>query len=325
MSKFSPYTDLAIEAAEALTEETSSTCGVSVDTDNTDEVSVTTVKITDSEGARRLGKPIGTYITIESPYMRENVPEIHETIKKCFSEGLSRLADLNKNDSVLVVGLGNRYVTPDSLGPKVISGILVTRHISDNLPEEIRSEVRPVAAVTPGVMGLTGIESAEIIKGITERIKPSLVIAIDALAARKASRINATVQMSDTGVTPGAGVGNTRGAVNRETLGVPVIAVGVPTVVDAATLVNDSLNSILENMIRASDKGSSFYSVLRDLSDEERYSLITSCLDPYTENMFVTPKEVDEVVDTLADIISGGINRALQPEAYTDKFRFTDF
>jgi spore protease len=163
-------------------------------------------------------------------------------------------------------------------------------------------------------MGLTGIESAEIIKGITDRIKPSLVIAIDALAARKASRINSTVQMSDTGVTPGAGMGNVRGALNRESLGVPVIAVGVPTVVDAATLVNDSLDAILEDMIRSSGAGGDFYQTLCDLSNGDKYALITACLDPYTENMFVTPKEVDSVVDTLADIISGGINMALNPQ-----------
>jgi spore protease len=313
MSKFSPYTDLALEAAEAITEDALIRDGIEVKTDDYTDISVTSVKITDEGGANRLNKPIGTYITIESPKMRESSPETHEEIKKLFAERLSEIASLDKDDSVLVVGLGNRYVTPDSLGPKVISGILVTRHISETLPDEIRSSVRSVAAVTPGVMGLTGIESAEIIKGITEKTKPSLIIAIDALAARKASRINATVQMSDTGVTPGAGVGNTRGALNKETLGVPVIAVGVPTVVNAATLVNDSLDSILSDMIKLCDKGSSFYNTLNDLSYEEKYSLISACLDPYTENMFVTPKEVDSVVDTLADIISSGINMALHP------------
>lgn len=318
MNKFSPYTDLAIEAAQALTEDIDKSEGIELTTTESEAASVTLVKITNSKGAEEMGKPIGSYITIESPYMRENVPEMHEEIKKLFAEKLSELCSLKKDDSVLIVGLGNRYVTPDSLGPKVISGIMVTRHIKESLPEEIRHNVRPVSAVTPGVMGLTGIESSEIIKGIAEKTKPSLIIAIDALAARKASRINSTVQMSDTGVTPGAGVGNTRGALNKETMGIPVIAIGVPTVVDAATLVNDSLNSILGSMLEASDKGRDFYRTLQELSGEEKYSLISACLDPYTENMFVTPKEVDSVVNTLADIISGGINMALQPEINED-------
>lgn len=314
MDKFSPYTDLAVEAAEALAEDIESNNGIEITTREEESASVTHVRITNQQGAEQTGKPIGNYITIESPFMRENTPEIHEDIKKLFADSLAELCSLDSDDSVLVVGLGNRYVTPDSLGPKVISGIMVTRHIKESLPEEIKDNVRPVAAVTPGVMGLTGIETSEIIKGIAEKTKPSLIIAIDALAARKTSRINSTVQMSDTGVTPGAGVGNTRGALNRETMGVPVIAIGVPTVVDAATLVNDSLDSIIGQMLEQSGEGQPFYNTLKHLSGEEKYSLISACLDPYSGNMFVTPKEVDSVVDTLADIISGGINMALQPE-----------
>lgn len=318
MDKFSPYTDLAVEAAEALGIKEKDSRGVEVSTRESKNVSLTVVKITDKEGERCTGKPMGTYITIESPYMRENTPDVHREIKKLFAESLSKLCRLEKDGSVLVAGLGNRYVTPDSLGPKVINGIMVTRHIKDSLPEEIRDNVRPVSAVSPGVMGLTGIESSEIIKGIAERTGPSLIIAIDALAARKASRINSTVQMSDTGVAPGAGVGNKRSVLNKETMGIPVIAVGVPTVVDAATLVNDSLDCILDSMMEASDKGTDFYRTLKELAGEDKYAVISNSLDPYTENMFVTPKEVDAVVDTLADIISGGINMALQPEIDTE-------
>ncbi len=314
MNKLSPYTDLALEAAEALTSEVREQRGIEMSVDERDNVSLTLVKVTNREGEKATGKPIGTYITLESSYMRENTPEIHQDIKKLFADSLSELIKLKKQDTVLIVGLGNRYVTPDSLGPKVISGIVVTRHIADTLPEEIKGNVRAVSAVTPGVMGLTGIETWEIIKGITERTKPSLIIAIDALAARKASRINATIQMADTGVTPGAGVGNVRGAINKETMGVPVIAIGVPTVVDAATLVNDSLSSILNSMLEASKESKDFYRTLESIREEDRYSLISACLDPYTENMFVTPKEIDSVVDNLASIISGGINMALQPE-----------
>jgi spore protease len=285
--------------------------GIKVDVSENETASVTTVQITAESGAKRLGKPIGTYITIESEYMRENTPELHEEIKKLFADSLARLCDLKDEDSVLVVGLGNRYVTPDSLGPKVIGGVMVTRHIKNSLPDSIKNKVREVSAVTPGVMGLTGIESSEIIKGIAEKTKPSLIIAIDALAARRASRINSTIQLADTGVTPGAGVGNTRGALNKETMATKVVAIGVPTVVDAATLVNDSLDLIIGDMLRVSKVGKDFYSTLEQLNSEEKYSLIASCLDPYTGSMFVTPKEVDTVTDTLAEIISDGINMAL--------------
>lgn len=311
MKRFSPYTDLALEAAEAIGIKEREQKGIEVAEKESEAGRITTVRITNSEGSSRTGKPQGSYITLESPYMRENAPDQHSQIKEMLAESLAGLCDLGREEPVLVVGLGNRYVTPDSLGPKVISGILVTRHIKDSLPDELKGKVRPVAAVTPGVMGLTGIESGEIIKGIAERIKPSAIIAIDALAARSASRINTTIQLADTGVTPGAGVGNKRFSLNRETMGIPVIAIGVPTVVDAATLVNDSLNSIIGSMKEASSHGSEFYRMLEELSDEERYELIAQCLDPYTENMFVTPKEVDSVVESLADIISGGINMAL--------------
>jgi spore protease len=314
MDKFSPYTDLALEAAEAISEDMYSKEGIEVDREAGEVASITTVKITSERGAKRLGKAIGTYITLESDYMRENVPELHKEIKRLFADSLTRLCKLKKSDSVLVVGLGNRYVTPDSLGPKVISGITVTRHIKDTLPDSMKSKVREVSAVTPGVMGLTGIESSEIIKGIAEKTKPSLIIAIDALAARKANRINSTIQLADTGITPGAGVGNTRGALTEDTLDTRVIAVGVPTVVDAATLVNDSLDAIVGDMLKASEAttvGKDFYNTLKQLDNEEKYSLISSCLDPYTGNMFVTPKEVDAVVGALAEIISDGINMTL--------------
>ena len=162
-------------------------------------------------------------------------------------------------------------------------------------------------------MGITGIETGEIIKGLVEKLKPSLVIAIDALAARRSSRINATIQMSDTGVAPGAGVGNPRMILNKETLGVPVIAIGVPTVVDAATLVSDTMDRILSGMIAQAEENSPFYEMLQNLEQEEKYTMIAELLDPYTENMFVTPKEVDAVIERLANIIANSINIALHP------------
>ena len=178
----------------------------------------------------------------------------------------------------------------------------------DTLAEELDGAVRPAAAVSPGVMGITGIETGEIIKGISEKMKPDIVIAVDALAARRSSRINAAIQLSDTGIIPGSGVGNKRQALNEETLGVPVIAIGVPTVVDAATLVNDTMGSMLKEMANAVEEGSEFYEMLESIDDEDRYQLIYDTLTPYAGNMFVTPKEVDAVIDRLAKIISDAIN-----------------
>lgn len=312
MKNFLPRTDLALEIAESLTKDTD---GIEIlqEECKLSQTNVSWVKISNDAGSKKMGKPIGNYITIESPYLKLNDPNAHEDIIALLSKYLGKLHKLDKNALVLVVGLGNWKVTPDSLGPKVISKILVTRHIMDNLPEEIDNSVRGVAAISPGVMGITGIETLEIIKGITEKIKPDLIIAVDALAARRAERINSTIQMSDTGVAPGAGVGNKRGSLNKETLGVPVIAIGVPTVVDAATLVNDTLDYLLEDMINSVDKGKEFYSMLCDMQQEDKYSLICSILDPYTENLFVTPKEVDAVIDSLANIISNAVNIALHP------------
>ncbi|WP_313530321.1 GPR endopeptidase [Anaerotignum sp.] len=314
---FQIRTDLAIEAREMIEEKQvevkTEPNGVVVETEESDCYTLTKVSIVNAAGSEAMGKPKGEYITIESQKLKENAVECHEEIIKLLADQLRKLAQMKEDDCILVAGLGNWNITPDALGPKVVSRILVTRHLQGALPEEIEGTVRPVAAISPGVMGLTGIETGEIIKGLVEKLKPSLLIAIDALAARRSSRINATIQMSDTGVAPGAGVGNKRMVLNKETLGIPVIAIGVPTVVDAATLVNDTMDRILASMIDQTEEGSAFYEMLQGLEQEEKYSMITEILDPYTENMFVTPKEVDAVIDRLSNIIANGINIALHP------------
>ena len=296
---FQIRTDLAIEAREMIGEKQENVDaepkGVQVETQEGECYTLTRVSIVNKAGSEAMGKPMGEYITIESQKLKENAVDCHEIIIQLLAEQLRKLAQPKEKDCILVAGLGNWNITPDALGPKVISRILVTRHLQGSLPEEIEGTVRPVAAISPGVMGLTGVETGEIIKGLVEKVKPTLLIAIDALAARRSSRINATIQMSDTGVAPGAGVGNKRMELNQETLGIPVIAIGVPTVVDAATLVNDTMDRILASMISQTKEGSSFYQMLRDLEQEEKYTMITEILDPYTENMFVTPKEVDAV------------------------------
>ena len=316
LKSFSVRTDLAIEARELAqqnAQEADRLDGVDVSTKKDPDYFLTHVRIHSEEGSRLMGKPKGDYITLESEKLKENDAECHEKIIKILAENIRSLVKFGEDDCILVAGLGNWNITPDALGPKVVSKILVTRHLQCTLPEEIEETVRPVAAVSPGVMGITGIETGEILKGIVDKLHPSLLIAIDALAARRSNRINASIQMSDTGVAPGAGVGNQRMMLDKESLGIPVIAIGVPTVVDAATLVNDTMDRILEEMMQQTEKGSAFYQTLQSLEQEEKYQMIADILGPYTGNMFVTPKEVDAVVDRLANIIANAVNIAIHP------------
>ncbi|MDR1638535.1 MAG: GPR endopeptidase [Clostridiales bacterium] len=323
---FSVRTDLALEARELIDEpeeEEHSIDGIEVSEEEhqNKKIRVTWVEVFNEAGAKAIGKPVGNYITIESQAMKENDLETHEEISKLMAKKLEKLRKLKKNSSILVVGLGNWNVTPDALGPKVVSKILVTRHLSEQLPESLYGLVRSVSAVSPGVMGLTGIETSEIIRGVVDRVKPDLVIAIDALAARRTSRVNATIQIADTGVSPGHGMGNKRVALNEKTLGVPIVAIGVPTVVDAATLVNDTMNLMLEEMAKQAPQGEEFFSMLTALADEEKHHIIKEILNPYTGNMFVAPKEVDAVIERLSTIIANAINLALHPGIKNNDFR----
>ena len=226
---------------------------------------------------------------------------------------MKKLVDISEDKLVLVVGLGNWKVTPDALGPKVTEGIMVTRHLKDVMPDVIDDSVYKVAAIAPGVLGVTGVETGEIIKGLVEKIKPDVVVCIDALASRKIDRVNRTIQISDTGISPGAGVGNNRMRINEESLGVKVIAIGVPTVVDAATIANDTIDLVLDDLINQSEEGKDFYNMLKKVNKEEKSKLIREVLNPYVGNLVVTPKEVDLMIDSLSKIIANGINIGLQP------------
>jgi len=307
-------TDLALESREYLHDESGEEItGVEITTEHDEDldITVTKVSITNQQGAEAMGKPIGNYITLESPTMKEADPEVHEEIAKILAQKLGQLHHLGENAVILIIGLGNRHVTPDALGPKVCESILVTRHLGEDVPPDLKGRLRAVSALAPGVMGITGIETAEIVKGVAEKVKPDLIIAIDALAARRTSRINATIQISDAGVNPGAGLGNRRTPINQESMGVPVIAVGVPTVVDAATLVNDVMDKMLGAMAASIPEGEAFFGMLNSLEDGERYGLIAEILSH--GNMFVTPKEVDAVIGRLSNIIANTLNIALHP------------
>lgn len=211
-------------------------------------------------------------------------------------------------DEILVVGLGNLYVTPDSLGPKVINEIDVTRHIINYMPQVLPENTRPVSAISPGVLGTTGIETLEIIKGIVENIHPKLLIVIDALASRSIERISSTIQLSDTGITPGAGVGNTRKDLSIETLGIPVIALGIPTVVEAATIAADSLDLFIKKVQEQAESNE----FLNKLQEEDKYEMIKEVLVPEDYNFIVTPKEIDDLIENMKDIVARGINFAVQ-------------
>ena len=315
------YTDLAVELHEIVCKQKEQVKeeyeieGVALSVAKySEEIKITTVDVIDEKGQKEIGKPIGKYITIESRSLKENDVENHEKVIKVIASNLPKLYNVNKDTKVLIVGLGNASVTPDALGPKVVDKVLVTRHIPEEyLPQKFEDSSHSlccVSAVSPSVMGRTGIETAEIIKGIVERTKPDLVIAIDALASRATSRINSTIQMSNTGVSPGTGMGNKRMQLNKSTLGVPVLAIGVPTVVDAATLINDSLSAMIEDLVDLSPQDSDFYRMLNQMGIENRYPLIKELLGENT-NMFVTPKEVDSVVERLSNVIANGINIAL--------------
>lgn len=274
-----------------------------------DKIKVTRVKITNENGEQAIGKPKGVYVTIDLSELKVARDEDIDNSAKTLTEELRQIIDnhVGKQDDILVVGLGNIYVTPDALGPKVINEIDVTRHIIKYVPECIDPNTRPVTAVAPGVLGTTGIETLEILKGIVDNVKPKLLIVIDALASRSIDRISSTIQISDTGIVPGAGVGNTRKEISQNTLGVPVIALGIPTVVESAVLVNDCLDIFIQKLQNEA-KSNVF---LNQLKEQDNYENIKDALNPQDYNMIVTPKEIDELIENMKDVVARGINYAL--------------
>lgn len=311
-------TDLTLEAHELLREqavkeknEQQGIPGIRLENAGNDEIKITRVIVETPAGEKAIGKPMGNYVTLEIPGLRDNDQELYENTCKALGEELAGILKLGDKSMTLVVGLGNWNVTPDALGPKVVSSMMVTRHLLEYLPEQVDEGVRPVCAVAPGVLGITGIETGEIIRGIVERIRPDYVIAIDALASRKMERVNTTIQIADTGISPGSGVGNKRMELSRTTLGIPVIAIGVPTVVDAATMANDTIDLVLDSMIEQAPQGTEFYNMMKSIDRDEKYNMIKEVLEPYIGNLIVTPKEIDEVVKKISKVIANGLNIAL--------------
>ena len=290
-------TDLALETTERFAEENAEIRGVEVheEYDEEKDVRTTVVKIVTENGAKSMGRPQGTYITIEAPELSTPDEDYHREISEELSTHLRKLIDLKKEKSVLVVGLGNAAITADALGPQVVDNLLMTRHIIKEYGMRgIKHEkMHRISGIAPGVMAQTGMETAEIVQGIVSETKPDVVVAIDALAARSVRRLSRTIQITDTGIHPGSGVGNHRNGLTEENLQVKVIGIGVPTVVDAATIVHDSMAHLLDT-----------------LEETEQKEFLDEMIAPNLYSMFVTPKDVDETIKYLSFTISEGLNIA---------------
>lgn len=320
-AKWTPRTDLALEAREMLNRKVSEDIpGVIVETveDEDDDIMITKVSITTPEAERSMGKGQGQYITIEAQGLRYKNTPLQERIMKLLAKELAGLVELSKNAMILVIGLGNRNVTPDALGPRAVEKIVVTRHLQGMLSPELKGGVRSVCAIAPGVLGITGMETVEIVQGIVSKIKPDLVIAIDALAAASSRRVLTTVQLANTGISPGSGVGNKRFGLTKESLGVPVIAIGVPTVVHASTIAMDTIDTLQEHAAFAR-----YFKSMENLSDADRKTIVSQVLPEVLGDLMVTPKEVDRFIEDIGVVVAGGINQAMHPHIdYENIYRY---
>lgn len=359
LSKYSIRTDLAIEAHEiaiehkgvAVENNVSQIEGVIIKEKEIDDIKVSLVEVTEA-GAKAIDKKKGNYLTIEVQGIREQNTETQVKVEKVLATELSNFLTRNripKDSSCLVVGLGNWNVTPDALGPAVVENLVVTRHLFELQPHEVKEGYRSVSGISPGVMGITGIETSDIILGVIEKSKPDFLIVIDALAARSIERVNSTIQISDTGIHPGSGVGNKRKELSQETLGIPVIAIGVPTVVDAVSITSDAIDFILKHFGKEMKEGNqpsrslipagfnfgkkkmlteddlpsekerkTFLGIVGGLPEDEKRKLIHEVLSPIGHNLMVTPKEVDVFIEDMANLIANGLNAALHESINQD-------
>lgn len=357
LSKYAVRTDLAVEAREiALAQRTKSVQheenqsqieGVIIKEKEEEHIKISLVEIT-KEAEEAIGKKPGRYLTLEVVGIRQQDSELQQKVEKIFAREFAhflKMLGIKDDASCLIVGLGNWNVTPDALGPSVCENLLITRHLFQLQPENVEPGFRPVSALAPGVMGITGIETSDIIFGVVEKTKPDFVIAIDALAARSIERVNSTIQISDSGIHPGSGVGNKRKEISQATLGIPVIALGVPTVCDAVSITSDTIDFILKHFGREMKEGNrpskaltpagmtfggkkkltdedmpeeqhrkSFLGLVGVLPDEEKRKLIYEVLAPLGHNLMVTPKEVDVFIEDMANLLANGLNAALHQQ-----------
>ena len=300
MNQFRIRTDLAVEARDYIMDVEEKLSGIRVEENIDGDIITTTVYIESKNASKAMGKPMGTYITIEAGRLEENDEDYHKRVGKIIAQKLNLLVgDRKKEVSILIVGLGNREVTADALGPQVVDKLYITRHIINEYGSAAygKSPVHKISGVVPGVMAKTGMESEEMVKGIVKETKPDVIIAVDALASRSTKRLNRTIQITDTGIHPGSGVGNNRNALTKESIGVPVIAIGVPTVVAAATIVIDAIEKI------SKETGADTYYKFVEQNTKTLGEL---------QNMFVTGKDVDAVIERLSDTLSFALNMAFE-------------
>jgi len=281
--------------------------GIKVESIRDKSVTTTIVDVLNENGSRAVKKEIGKYITME---LKKDIEYLDEEEKENIINNLAiQIKSLinNKINSVMIVGLGNVQVTPDALGPKVVADIEITRHILRYARELVTKPMNEISAISPGVLGTTGIETEEIIQSVVEKVKPDLVIAIDSLASMSVARVGKTIQLSNTGITPGQGVGNARQGLNIETLNVPVISIGVPTVVDLGTIIDEGLDIFITKLQEKAESNET----LNKLKEQDNYEEIKEALAPNNYNMIVTPKEIDDLIENMKDVIARGINYAV--------------
>ena len=303
-------TDLALETQEKMQEDKVELKGVRFSEEHVNKnLTISTVVIETENGAKAMEKPKGTYITIEASNMDEEDEDYHREISEQLAKVLKQLISVKKEDvSVLIVGLGNRAVTPDALGPRVVDNLYITRHIINEYGKYAfgKEHVNRVSSIVPGVMAQTGMESMEIVNGIVKETKPDVVIAIDALAARSAFRLGTTVQLTDTGIRPGSGVGNARKGITKENMKIPVIAIGIPTVVSAAAIVSDAMDSLKQIGYNETILGS-----IAMLDKEEYYQLISEVFAPELGSLSVMPKNLDEELDTMGSLLAASLSQVI--------------
>ena len=272
--------------------------GIKYNVENIGKTKITRVEITSKEGEEALNKKIGNYITIDVNKINNLLEAENQKIVELLSNEIEKIVDkhIGKSEDILVVGLGNLYSTPDSLGSKVVKKIEITRHIKKYMPQYIDKNARAISAVAPGVLGMTGIEPWEFLKGIVDNVKPKLILAIDSLCSRSVNRISKSIQLSDTGIVPGGGVGNARIELTKESLGIPVIALGIPTCVDVATITEDGLNLWIDKLEEKENIDTKI------LEENNNYEAIKEALLPSDLNFIVTPKEIDELIENMTEM-----------------------
>jgi spore protease len=343
LSGYSIRTDLAREAHELALkklDERTRIPGVRVEEKTENGITTSWIWIDSEEGAVAIGKAPGIYLTLEIPALRSKDSMLEQRVATYFIGQFERFLQevgIKPDDACLIVGLGNRNVTADAFGPLVVKHSLITRHLFELAPESVDEGYRSVSAISPGVLGTTGIETSEIVYGVIEKSKPDFVIAFDSLASRALNRVNTTIQISDTGIRPGSGVGNKRKALSKEEMGIPVIAVGVPTVVDAVTITYDTIDFVLAHLsremagVRANpldpynrptvyqlqqhqvppETKNQMLGIFGGLDPQEKRQLIHEVLAPLGQNLIVTPKEVDTFIANIAKMVANGVNCAL--------------